>query len=139
MKRKVNLGIALIGGSEVVMLDEPTSGMDPEARRVMWDLLISTKKNRTILLTTHFMEEADVLGDRIAIMSRGKIKCYGSTMFLKKQLGTVPKILLLPLVENCVFSRSRCFCSCFYWFLNSSAIFSGLLGILPTYAAQRTR
>lgn len=87
MKRKVSLGIALIGDSEVVMLDEPTSGMDPEARRGMWDLLQSVKKNRTILLTTHFMEEADVLGDRIAIMTRGKVQCYGSPMFLKKQFG----------------------------------------------------
>ena len=56
------------------MLDEPTSGMDPEARRGMWDLLTSLKKDRTILLTTHFMEEADVLGDKIAIMARGKVK-----------------------------------------------------------------
>ena len=71
MKRKVNLGIALIGDSQVVMLDEPTSGMDPEARRGIWDLLQMEKKNRTILLTTHFMEEADVLGDRIAIMAKG--------------------------------------------------------------------
>ena len=62
MKRKLHLGIALIGGSNVVMLDEPTSGMDPEARRHMWDLLQELKKERTILLTTHFMEEADVLG-----------------------------------------------------------------------------
>ena len=56
------------------MLDEPTSGMDPEARRGMWDLLTSLKTDRTILLTTHFMEEADVLGDRIAIMASGKVK-----------------------------------------------------------------
>ena len=87
MKRKVNLGIALIGESRVVMLDEPTSGMDPEARREMWDLLNTLKKGRTILLTTHFMEEADVLGDRIAIMSRGKVKCFGSPFFLKKRFG----------------------------------------------------
>ena len=87
MKRKVNLGIALIGNSQVVMLDEPTSGMDPEARREMWDLLNSLKKGRTILLTTHFMEEADVLGDRIAIMARGEVQCYGSPFFLKKRFG----------------------------------------------------
>ena len=73
MKRKLHLGIALVGDSKVVMLDEPTSGMDPEARRYMWDLLIGLKKNRTILLTTHFMEEADVLGDRVVIMSHGKV------------------------------------------------------------------
>ena len=88
MKRKVNLGIALIGHSRVVMLDEPTSGMDPEARREMWDLLNSLKKDRTILLTTHFMEEADVLGDRIAIMGRGKVICFGSPFFLKKRFGS---------------------------------------------------
>ena len=87
MKRKVNLGIALIGSSEVVMLDEPTSGMDPEARREMWDLLNSLKKDRTILLTTHFMEEADVLGDRIAIMGKGKVRCFGTPFFLKKRFG----------------------------------------------------
>jgi len=88
MKRKVNLGIALIGDSKVVMLDEPTSGMDPEARRGMWDLLTSLKKDRTILLTTHFMEEADVLGDRIAIMARGKVQCYGTPFFLKNRFGS---------------------------------------------------
>jgi ABC-type multidrug transport system ATPase subunit len=89
MKRKVNLGMALTGDSEVVMLDEPTSGMDPEARREIWDLLEETKKKRTILLTTHYMEEADVLSDRIAIMVNGKVHCYGSPMFLKKQFGTL--------------------------------------------------
>ena len=88
MKRKVNLGMALIGDSEVVMLDEPTSGMDPEARREIWDLLEDAKKNRTILLTTHYMEEADVLSDRIAIMVKGRAYCNGSPMFLKRQLGT---------------------------------------------------
>ena len=87
MKRKVNLGIALVGDSTVVMLDEPTSGMDPQARRYTWDLLQHEKKKRTILLTTHFMEEADILGDRIAIMARGQIQCYGTSMFLKRKLG----------------------------------------------------
>jgi len=60
MKRKLALGIALIGGTETLILDEPTSGMDPEARRAIWDLLQEIRKQRTILLTTHFMEEADV-------------------------------------------------------------------------------
>lgn len=59
------------------MLDEPTSGMDPSARRSTWDLLQSEKVGRTILLTTHFMEEADLLGDRIAIMASGQIQCCG--------------------------------------------------------------
>ena len=70
-----------------MILDEPTSGMDPEARRGMWDVLQTMKEGRSIMLTTHFMEEADVLGDRIAIMSEGQVKCTGSPMFLKSNLG----------------------------------------------------
>lgn len=58
--------------------------MDPSARRALWDLLIKEKQGRTILLTTHFMDEADVLGDRIAIMAEGDLKCVGSPFFLKK-------------------------------------------------------
>ena len=84
MKRKLCLGIALVGGTKVVILDEPTSGMDPEARRGIWDLLRSVRRERTILLTTHYMEEADALGDSIAIMAAGKISCFGTPMFLKK-------------------------------------------------------
>ena len=87
MKRKLSIGIALCGGSKVVMCDEPTSGMDPAARRALWDLLIEEKKGRTILLTTHFMDEADVLGDRIAIMAEGELKTVGSSFFLKKKFG----------------------------------------------------
>ncbi len=80
-----SVGIALVGGSGVVILDEPTSGMDPYARRATWDLLIKHKQNRTILLTTHFMDEADLLGDRIAIMADGRLKCSGSSLFLKSR------------------------------------------------------
>lgn len=64
------------------MLDEPTSGMDPSARRSTWDLLQSEKIGRTILLTTHFMEEADLLGDRIAIMASGQIQCCGKNKYI---------------------------------------------------------
>uniref|UniRef100_A0A672KGL1 ATP-binding cassette sub-family A member 3-like n=2 Tax=Sinocyclocheilus grahami TaxID=75366 RepID=A0A672KGL1_SINGR len=87
MKRKLSIGIALIGNSKVVMLDEPTSGMDPSARRAIWDLLQGEKRGRTILLTTHFMDEADLLGDRIAIMASGELQCCGSPLFLKNKYG----------------------------------------------------
>ena len=60
MKRKLCLGIAMIANSQILVLDEPTSGMDPEARRLMWDVLQNIRSQRTILLTTHYMEEADV-------------------------------------------------------------------------------
>lgn len=87
MKRKLALGIALIGDTQILILDEPTSGMDPEARRIIWDLLLSIRRNRTILLTTHFMEEADILGDRIAILNEGQLCCSGSPLFLKNAFG----------------------------------------------------
>lgn len=87
MKRKLSVGVALCGGSKVVLCDEPTSGMDPAARRALWDLLQQEKRGRTIVLSTHFMDEADVLGDRIAILHSGELKCYGSSFFLKNIFG----------------------------------------------------
>lgn len=86
-KRKLSVGIALIGDSKVVILDEPTSGMDPFSRRSTWNIIQKNKRNRIILLTTHFMDEADILGDRIAIMSHGELRCFGSPLFLKKTYG----------------------------------------------------
>ena len=70
-----------------MILDEPTSGMDPAARRQTWDILQRHRTGRTMLLSTHFMDEADLLGDRIAIMAEGVIKCCGTSMFLKKCYG----------------------------------------------------
>ncbi|XP_037492924.1 ABC transporter A family member 1 isoform X1 [Jatropha curcas] len=87
MKRKLSLGIALIGNSKVIILDEPTSGMDPYSMRLIWQLIKKIKKGRIILLTTHSMDEADELGDRIAIMANGSLKCCGSSLFLKHQYG----------------------------------------------------
>ncbi|XP_031208514.1 ATP-binding cassette sub-family A member 17 isoform X2 [Mastomys coucha] len=87
MKRKLSIGIALIAGSKVLILDEPTSGMDALSRRAIWDLLQQLKSDRTILLTTHFMDEADLLGDRIAIMAKGELQCCGSPSFLKQKYG----------------------------------------------------
>lgn len=86
-KRKLSVGIAMIGGSKLVLLDEPTSGMDLTARRRIWDMLKNNKQNKILILTTHFMDEADILGDRIAIMAGGKIKCCGGSLFLKKRFG----------------------------------------------------
>jgi ABC-type multidrug transport system ATPase subunit len=87
MKRKLSVAIALLGDSKIVFLDEPTSGMDPYSRRSTWELLKRNKQNRVIVLTTHFMDEADLLGDRIAIMSHGKLRCVGSSLFLKSRFG----------------------------------------------------
>ncbi|KAL5277954.1 ABCA3.2 family protein [Megaselia abdita] len=100
MKRKLSVGTALCGGTKVVLCDEPSSGMDPAARRQLWDLLQAEKNGRTILLTTHFMDEADVLGDRIAIMCDSELKCYGTSFFLKKRFGS-GYILICVKKESC--------------------------------------
>ncbi|TNN33037.1 ATP-binding cassette sub-family A member 1 [Liparis tanakae] len=88
MQRKLSVALAFVGGSKVVILDEPTAGVDPFARRGIWDLLLKYRQGRTIILSTHHMDEADILGDRIAIISHGKLCCVGSSLFLKNQLGT---------------------------------------------------
>ena len=86
-KRKLSVAIALIGGSRVVLLDEPTSGLDLGARRKLWNMLKQYKNDRIIILTTHYMDEADILGDRIGIMVNGEIMCLGSSLFLKNRFG----------------------------------------------------
>ena len=71
----------------VLILDEPTSGMDPHSRRAVWGLLRAKRNGRVTLLTTHFMDEAELLSDRIAVMKEGKLQCVGSAMFLKNRFG----------------------------------------------------
>ncbi|KAI1704861.1 ABC transporter domain-containing protein [Ditylenchus destructor] len=88
MKRKLFVALALVGKAQVVLLDEPTAGMDPGARQQIRNMLMMEKRNRTILLTTHYMDEADLLGDRVAIMVKGEIVCNGSVDFLKQKYGT---------------------------------------------------
>ena len=86
-KRKLSVGIAFIGDSDLIMLDEPTSGMDLTARRGMWKMLKTYKQGKIVVLTTHYMDEADYLGDRIAIMAKGQLRCLGSSLFLKNKFG----------------------------------------------------
>ena len=87
-KRKLSVAISLIGGSEFVLLDEPTAGMDVSARRHLWNVLLRKKaEGRCLLLSTHYMDEADILGDRIAVMHQGLLHSCGSAMFLKSKLG----------------------------------------------------
>ncbi|KAL8177780.1 UNVERIFIED_CONTAM: hypothetical protein K2H54_019083, partial [Gekko kuhli] len=88
MQRKLSVAIAFVGGSKVVILDEPTAGVDPYSRRGIWELLLKYRAGRTVILSTHYMDEADLLGDRIAIISQGRLCCCGSSLFLKTKLGT---------------------------------------------------
>eukprot|EP00546_Thalassionema_frauenfeldii_P021997 CAMPEP_0178898090 /NCGR_PEP_ID=MMETSP0786-20121207/2129_1 /TAXON_ID=186022 /ORGANISM="Thalassionema frauenfeldii, Strain CCMP 1798" /LENGTH=2244 /DNA_ID=CAMNT_0020568753 /DNA_START=187 /DNA_END=6921 /DNA_ORIENTATION=+ len=86
-KRKLSLAIALSGDPNFLLLDEPTSGMDVASRRHCWELLRRKREGRVILLTTHFLDEASLLSDRIAIMKEGKLQCCGSELFLKSRYG----------------------------------------------------
>ena len=86
-KRKLCVAISFIGGSKVILLDEPTSGMDTYARRKLWDMLKKYKKDKIIILTTHYMDEADYLGDRIGIMGDGELLTCGTPLFLKNRFG----------------------------------------------------
>ncbi|XP_030112804.4 phospholipid-transporting ATPase ABCA7 isoform X2 [Taeniopygia guttata] len=88
MQRKLSVAIAFVGGSRVVILDEPTAGVDPFSRRSIWELLLKYRTGRTIILSTHYMDEAELLGDRTAIISQGQLCCCGSPLFLKARLGT---------------------------------------------------
>ena len=83
-KRKLCVGLAFIGDPKYVFLDEPTTGLDPLSRQNIWKLLIRKKQNRVIFITTHDMDEADIISDRKMILKKGTIRCLGSSVFLKK-------------------------------------------------------
>ncbi|KAF9950283.1 hypothetical protein BGZ70_001441, partial [Mortierella alpina] len=87
-KRRVSIAIALLGDNSVIFLDEPSTGLDPAVRRVIWDIINRVKVNKTVVLTTHSMEEADILSDRIAIMTLGRLRCIGTSLHLKELYGT---------------------------------------------------
>ena len=84
-KRKLCIAIALIGNSQLVLLDEPTSGMDVISKRKLWNFLKEFKNDKIIILTTHSLDEAEYLGDRIGIMSSGQFICSGSSSYLKSK------------------------------------------------------
>ncbi|NXB06545.1 ABCA9 protein, partial [Cnemophilus loriae] len=86
-KRKLSIGIAMLGNPQVLFLDEPTAGLDPLSRHQVWSLLREQRAGRAILFSTQFMDEADILADRKAFISHGRLKCVGSSLFLKKKWG----------------------------------------------------
>ncbi|KAK4232590.1 putative transporter [Podospora fimiseda] len=87
-KRKLQLGMMLTGGSAVCCVDEVSSGLDPLSRRKIWDILLAERGKRTMILTTHFLDEADLLADFIAVMSKGNLRASGTSVELKNRLGS---------------------------------------------------
>ncbi|XP_051984470.1 retinal-specific phospholipid-transporting ATPase ABCA4-like [Xyrauchen texanus] len=118
MQRKLSVAMAFVGGSKVVILDEPTSGVDPYSRRSIWDLLLKYRTERTVILSTHHMDEADLLSDRVAIISKGKLHCSGSPLFLKNCFGVGFYLTLVRRMkdqrkkENECDCTSECSCTC---------------------------
>jgi len=86
-KRKLQLAMMFTGGSKVCCVDEVSSGLDPLSRRKIWEILLAERGDRTFLLTTHFLDEADVLADYVAILSRGILKTKGTSVQLKHEVG----------------------------------------------------
>jgi ATP-binding cassette, subfamily A (ABC1), member 3 len=91
-KRKLSVAMALIGNPPIILLDEPSAGMDPEARRFMWRVVAGISQERkksAVILTTHSMEEAEALSTKMGIMVQGGVfKCFGSAQHIKNKFGT---------------------------------------------------
>jgi len=100
MKRRLSIAISLVGNPKCLILDEPTTGLDPDTRRSVWDMIQSQKAGRAIILTTHNMEEADTLSTRIAIVSRGNLVCIGNQLELKKRYGKGYKLSINPRLDS---------------------------------------
>jgi len=103
LRQRLGIAIALVNNPEVVFLDEPTTGLDPRARREVWDILLGLKKKgKTVFLTTHYMEEAELLADTVAIISKGSIVAVGSPAELIEENANYLVLTLLS-VDGKVF------------------------------------
>ncbi|KAJ3204578.1 hypothetical protein HDU82_005752 [Entophlyctis luteolus] len=101
MKRRLSLCLATISESaKIVFLDEPTTGLDPISRRQMWKVIQELKKDRVVILTTHSMQEADVLGDHVCIMHQGRLRASGSSTFLKNKFGDGYQVTLVSRTKS---------------------------------------
>ncbi|XP_068003827.1 ATP-binding cassette sub-family A member 13 [Melanerpes formicivorus] len=95
MKRRLSIAISFIGNSKTVVLDEPTSGVDPCSRRSIWDVLLKYKAGCTLIFTTHHLDEAEVLSDHIAILQHGQLRCCGSPSYLRETYGQGHSLTLI--------------------------------------------
>jgi len=94
MKRRLSIAMAMVHDPSILFLDEPTLGLDPQARRITWEHIAQLKGRKTILLTTHYMEEANFLSDRVAIIDEGRIAAVGTPSQLKANLIKPPTIIV---------------------------------------------
>jgi ABC-2 type transport system ATP-binding protein len=94
MKRRLSIAMALVSDPQVLFLDEPTLGLDPQSRRGIWEYITGLKGKKTIVLTTHYLEEADALADRIGIIDEGKIVALGTPEQLKDSISDMRVMVL---------------------------------------------
>eukprot|EP00033_Pygsuia_biforma_P000417 GCRY01000498.1.p1 GENE.GCRY01000498.1~~GCRY01000498.1.p1 ORF type:complete len:926 (+),score=268.84 GCRY01000498.1:207-2984(+) len=106
MRRRLSVACALIGDPKIVLMDEPSTGLDPYSRRKLWDVILDRKKKCTILLTTHSMEECEKLCDRVAIMSEGQLKAVGTVADLKKRFGKGFKVSIISPSDPAAVARA---------------------------------
>lgn len=113
MRRRLSLGLALVGNPGVLFCDEPTTGLDPDARRGVWAIIERAKKGRSVILTTHSMEESDTLCTRVAVVAASRLQVVGTPLHLKTHFGSGFK-LSVNLVDAAnagsllVFLREHC-------------------------------
>jgi ABC-type multidrug transport system ATPase subunit len=88
MKRRLSIAIALLSNPKILFLDEPTTGLDPDMKRSIWEIVEHMRHGRCIILTTHAMDEAETLCNRIGIMANGSLKCIGTPAHLRKRYGS---------------------------------------------------
>jgi len=94
-KQKLGMALSLVNDPELVFLDEPTTGLDPQARRAVWEVIRKLKdEGRTVMLTTHYLEEAEELADRVAIMNHGKIVAMGTTEQIESRYGSGQRMIV---------------------------------------------
>jgi len=100
-KQRFSIVASLVNDPEIIFLDEPTTGLDPISRRQLWDLIVRVKNGgRTIVLTTHYMEEAELLCDRVAIMEKGRIIALDDTHKLVKNAKNPHKISFVATLDQ---------------------------------------
>lgn len=106
MRRRISLALSTMGNPNVILMDEPTTGMDPVSRRHAWSLIQSLKDDTAIIMSTHAMEEAEVLSDKLLILDHGNIVCVGTPMQLKNSVGDGYRISMITDKTNTMEARN---------------------------------
>jgi len=100
MQRRLSVANSIVGNPSIVYMDEPSTGLDPASRRQLWDVISKAKRDKSVVLTTHSMEEADVLCDQLGIMSGGRLLCLGPAYDLKRRFGKGYTCVVTTKIKN---------------------------------------